>query len=269
MVKGKIVRHDKGGSGKAAQHGGGYVVDVGEHGSITVPHHKIVKEEVEQIDELSKATKDAYVAKRGSQLSSMLSGHKRGKQLTGKQQANAVKGIKTAMGVKEEAEQIDEAGAAKAARLAKAKERAGKEGDVDRFERASALQKRIADRLRKKKGRAPAMSEALVGGQKRLDVNKNKRLDSQDFALLRAKKKPVKEYTEMMPGISLQVPAPTEARADKSGKGKRFHKGAIKSVEEAVAKGKKKKPSTHQGAANVIARQKSIKSRLEKNDMRW
>jgi len=44
MVKGKIVRHDKGGSGKAQQHGGGYVVDVGEYGSITVPHHKVVKE---------------------------------------------------------------------------------------------------------------------------------------------------------------------------------------------------------------------------------
>ena len=78
MVKGKIVRHDKGGSGKAAQHGGGYVVDVGEYSSITVPHHKIVKEE-------------------------------------------------------------------------------------------------------------------LVGGQKKLDVNKNKKLDAQDFAMLRAKKKPVAE----------------------------------------------------------------------------
>jgi hypothetical protein len=74
----------------------------------------------------------------------------------------------------------------------------------------------------------------------------------------------------MMPGIDLQVPAPTEARADKSGKGKRFHKSAIKSVEEAVAKGKKKKkPSAHQGAANVIGRNKAIKSRLEKHDMRW
>jgi hypothetical protein len=282
MVRGRIVRHDSGGSGKAQQHGGGYVVDVGEYASITVPGHKVVKEaaeqidelskktlgsyirkasldlarktsdvdmtdeygldtnkarverkrkkisqrtkgigqavsrltkeEVEQIDELSKATKDSYVAKRGSQLSSMLSGHTRGKQLTGKQQANAVKGIKQAMGVKEE----------------------------------------------------------LIGGQKRLDVNKNKRLDAQDFAMLRAKKKPMKEYTETMGGIPLTAPDPTAAMADKSGKGKRFHKGAIKSVAEAVAKGKKpKKPSTHQGAANVISKQKAIKSRLEKHDMRW
>jgi hypothetical protein len=184
----------------------------GRGGKIVKGKRKPVKEEAEQIDELSKATKDAYVAKRGSQLSSMLSGHTRGKQLTGKQQANAVKGIKQAMGVKEE----------------------------------------------------------LIGGQKRLDVNKNKKLDAQDFAMLRAKKKPVKEYTETMGGIPLTAPDPTAAMADKSGKGKRFHKGAIKSVAEAVAKGKKpKKPSTHQGAANVIGKQKAIKSRLEKNDMRW
>jgi hypothetical protein len=39
------------------------------------------------------------------------------------------------------------------------------------------------------KGRpAGAVSEELVGGQKKLDVNKNKRLDSQDFKMLRAKK---------------------------------------------------------------------------------
>jgi hypothetical protein len=62
-----------------------------------------VKEEAEQIDELSKATRDAYVAKRGSQLSSMMYGSgKHYASLTGKQQANAVKGIKRAMSVKEE-----------------------------------------------------------------------------------------------------------------------------------------------------------------------
>ena len=48
MVRGRIVRHDKGGSSKAAQHGGGYVVDVGEYGSITVPSHKVVKEETKK-----------------------------------------------------------------------------------------------------------------------------------------------------------------------------------------------------------------------------
>jgi hypothetical protein len=268
MVKGKIVRHDSGGSGKAQQHGGGYVVDVGEHGSITVPHHNIVKEATEksddrtigkfhglytdlhstgrprvitkdgkivatyrkersaikhattgkpvkeaaeQIDELSKATKDAYVAKRGSQLSSMLSGHTRGKQLTGKQQANAVKGIKTAMGVKEE----------------------------------------------------------LVGGQKKLDVNKNKRLDAQDFALLRNKKKAVKEYTEMMPGIPLMQPDPTISQADQSGKGKRFHKKALKSSMEEAAKKPVKKADPHAGARAEIVKQKAIKRTLNKYGMRW
>ena len=39
------------------------------------------------------------------------------------------------------------------------------------------------------KGRpAGAMDEQLVGGQKKLDLNKNKRLDSHDFKMLRAKK---------------------------------------------------------------------------------
>ena len=121
-----------------------------------------VKEEMEQIDELSKATKDSYVAKRGSQLSSMLSGHTRGKQLTGKQQANAVKGIKTAMG-----------------------------GNKDK------------SKLPKLLPRMATFGEELVGGQKKLDMNKNKRLDSHDFAMLRAKKKAVSEAKKPMIKIGL------------------------------------------------------------------
>ena len=66
-------------------------------------------EETEQIDELSKKTKDAYIAKRGSQLSSMMYGSgKNYNSLTGKKQANAVKGIKKAMGMKEEPEQRED-----------------------------------------------------------------------------------------------------------------------------------------------------------------
>jgi hypothetical protein len=353
-----------------------------------------VKEGAEQIDELSKATKDAYVAKRGSQLSSMLSGHTRGKQLTGKQQANAVKGIKQATGVKEEAEQIDEAGAAKLARMGYAYDRARvgsrgvnnperkqqmgdayykqrekveankakrvAAGTFDKERELEALHKKYEIRRAKNtvkeelvggqkrldvnknkrldaqdfkmlRSKKKPVEEALIGGQKRLDVNKNKRLDSQDFAMLRNKKKAVKEetveeakmkqwtprldrllsssrdavrskpkkmiaatkikdgkkmstklisaytpkkavkeYTEMLGGIPLTAPDPTAAMADKSGKSKRFHKKALKSVEEAVAKGKKvKKSSPHQGAANVIGRNKAIKSRLEKHNMRW
>jgi hypothetical protein len=64
MVSGKIVRYDDGGTDKARQSGGGYVVDVGEPASILVPKHKVQKEEVEQIDEVRRATKDADVVKR-------------------------------------------------------------------------------------------------------------------------------------------------------------------------------------------------------------
>ena len=65
-------------------------------------------EEVEQVDEISQKTKDSYVAKRGSQLSSMMYGpSKNNNLLSGKRQAKAVKGIKQALN-KEEVEQVDE-----------------------------------------------------------------------------------------------------------------------------------------------------------------
>jgi hypothetical protein len=59
------------------------------------------KEEAEQIDEISKKTKDSYIAKRGSQLSSFLYGSKRGvvqNAMTGRKQKNAVYGLKRATG---------------------------------------------------------------------------------------------------------------------------------------------------------------------------
>ena len=43
MVTGRIVRFDKGGTDKARQHGGGYVVDVGDAASIVVPKEKVQK----------------------------------------------------------------------------------------------------------------------------------------------------------------------------------------------------------------------------------
>jgi hypothetical protein len=190
---------------------------------------KVVKEAAEQIDELSKATKDAYVAKRGSQLSSMKYGSdKNYNSLTGKKQANAVKGIKTAMG-----------------------------GNKDK------------SKLPKLLPRMATFGEELVGGQKKLDVNKNKRLDSHDFALLRNKKKAVKEYTEMMPGIPLMQPDPTMSQADQTGKGKRFHKKALKSSMEEAAKKPVKKQDPHAGARTVIGQQKSIKKTLDQHGMRW
>jgi hypothetical protein len=171
---------------------------------------KVVKEDAEQIDELSKATKDAYVAKRGSQLSSMKYGSdKNYNSLTGKKQANAVKGIKTAMGMKEE----------------------------------------------------------LVGGQKKLDANKNKKLDSQDFKLLRSKKS-VKEdvTTEFTTGLPIMDPALGSNIADQSGKGTKRIK---KTVDEAATKKPIKKPSPNTGASNEIGKRHAIKDRLNKYGMRW
>ena len=171
---------------------------------------KEVKEDAEQIDELSKTTKDAYVAKRGSQLSSMKYGSdKNYNSLTGKKQANAVKGIKTAMGMKEE----------------------------------------------------------LVGGQKKLDANKNKKLDSQDFKLLRSKKS-VKEdvTTEFTTGLPIADPALGSNIADQSGKGTKRIK---KTVDEAATKKPIKKPSPNTGASNEIGKRHAIKDRLNKYGMRW
>ena len=115
---------------------------------------------------------------------------------------------------------------------------------------------------------ATGVQEELVGGQKKLDVNKNKKLDAQDFKLLRAKKS-VKEYTEMMPGIPLMQPDPTMSQADQSGKSKRFHKKALKSSMEEAAKKPVKKQDPHVGAKSVIDRQKSIKKTLDQHGMRW
>lgn len=63
MVSGRIIRYDDGGTSKAQQHGGGYVVDVGEPASIFVTKEKIQKEAAEQIDELSKKKADAEIKK--------------------------------------------------------------------------------------------------------------------------------------------------------------------------------------------------------------
>jgi len=80
----------------------------GEKAAIMQGSSKI-KEGLEQIDELSPRTKAAYVAKRGAQLSSMMYGpNKNYNLLTGRQQANAVKGIKRATRVKEENEVSEE-----------------------------------------------------------------------------------------------------------------------------------------------------------------
>ena len=58
MVSGKIVRFDDGGTDKARQHGGGYVVDVGEPASVLVPKQKVQKEEVELDEGLFNSSTD-------------------------------------------------------------------------------------------------------------------------------------------------------------------------------------------------------------------
>jgi hypothetical protein len=206
---------------------------------------KVVKEDAEQIDELSKATKDAYVAKRGSQLSSMKYGSdKNYNSLTGKKQANAVKGIKTAMGVKEE--------------LVGGQQKL----DVNKNKRLDSQDFKM---LRSKK----SVKEELVGGQKKLDANKNKRLDSQDFKMLRSKKS-VKEdvTTEFTTGLPIMDPALGSNIADQSGKGTKRIK---KVVDEAAKTPKKtmKKRTTLPGGAEQSAKSHAIKDRLNKYGMRW
>jgi hypothetical protein len=66
MVSGKIVRFDDGGTSKAQQHGGGYVVDVGEPASILVPKQKVQKEEVEVSEAVNIGTNAYHIQRSGS-----------------------------------------------------------------------------------------------------------------------------------------------------------------------------------------------------------
>ena len=172
MVKGKIVRHDSGGSSKAAQHGGGYVVDVGEYSSITVPSHKVVKEETKKPwwegktrAELDAAAASASAARKGEEEEKRKrhAAHNKGKRFF-----NGTKWVKEEL-----------IGGQK--RL-----------DVNKNKKLDAQDFKLL-RAKKKPVQEETVDEALIGGQKRLDLNKNKRLDSQDFKMLRSKKKPVAE----------------------------------------------------------------------------
>ena len=213
-----------------------------------------VKEEVEQIDEVSPPGMEKMTGSKHAKASFAKQYGKRGKEVM---YATAWKQYNKKKAMKEETEQIDEAGAAKLARMGYAYDRAriGSRG-VNNPERKQQMRdayykqrekveaskaKRVAagtfdkerelqahhkrldviaakraagkagkDQVRVAESRRPmgkkiakpkinqefgaaSMSEELVGGQKKLDVNKNKRLDAQDFALLRAKKKPMQE----------------------------------------------------------------------------
>ena len=143
--------------------------------------------------------------------------------------------------MKEGAEQIDEAGQAKLERLGKAydKARLGARGvlkpenkkrlgdayfsmrdkvldkrkkriEKGTFDKEKEVQARVAHNKKNySKGvfgnvfGKKTVQEELVGGQKKLDLNKNKRLDAHDFAMLRAKKKAVSEAKKPMIKIGL------------------------------------------------------------------
>ena len=105
MISGKVVRHDKG-----DKHGSPfYVVDVGAYRSENIPAHKVQKEEVEQIEELSTELLGRYKKAAGASASAadkagdFEKGNKRFagiNKATLKQFKNAVK--------KEEVEELDE-----------------------------------------------------------------------------------------------------------------------------------------------------------------
>lgn len=130
MVTGKVVRFDSGGTDKARQHGGGYVVDVGARGSVTIPAHLVraVKEEVEadggdiaeafsigtksyeiQRDQFSK--KEEFVLYRLSYNTGSVrfSDGRKGTPIGNfKSKQDAMAAAKKDAGVKEEVEQVDE-----------------------------------------------------------------------------------------------------------------------------------------------------------------
>jgi len=66
MVKGKIVRFDDGGTSKARQHDGAYIVNVGEPASIRVPLHNVKKEEVEVAEAVNIGTNAYQIQRSGS-----------------------------------------------------------------------------------------------------------------------------------------------------------------------------------------------------------
>jgi hypothetical protein len=215
-----------------------------------------VKEEIEQIDELSKKTLGSYVRKAASDIAwrsadaeahdAMMGapGTSRSKLAKERKKIGQRKrGIGQAVSrlTKEEVEQIDEAGQAKLERLGKAydKARLGARGvlkpenkkrlgdayfsmrdkvldkrkkriEKGTFDKEKEVQARVAHNKKNySKGvfgnvfGKKTVQEELVGGQKKLDLNKNKRLDAHDFAMLRAKKKAVSEAKKPMIKIGL------------------------------------------------------------------
>ena len=177
-------------------------IDIGEDGlyrvtpqlsrkeDVVVEEGVEVKEEAEQIDEagerrlkrLMGASYKAYIKRDDKKHSKManLAG-----KLTHKIERNQARRAGASPEVAGQANPLD----MKKGRVTRASNK--------RYSKKVAAVRKFRNRASTMRAAATAaMSEELVGKQHKLDVNKNKRLDSQDFAALRAKKKAVKESQE-------------------------------------------------------------------------
>jgi len=100
------------------------------------------------------------------------------------------------------------------------------------------------------------MDEALIGGQKKIDVNKNGKLDAMDFKMLRAKKKGVKEEVEQIDELS---PATLKSYDNKATKDLETHDNIMKrkpGFEKMAAK-------RHKGIQAARAKMKGVKEEVE------
>jgi chemotaxis receptor (MCP) glutamine deamidase CheD len=187
---------------------------------VSLASNKLAKEEFEQIDELSKKTLGSYVKKASRNLAGRE--YKRGAEKD-TSTSNLQKSYKRDMGIakavdkltKEEVENLDElkkstlgsyvkkAAGSMAGKTAVAAAQASssmgksspdiKRGIVNRMKGIT----RATDKLAKEEA---DLEEKLVGGQKKLDHNKNGKIDSHDFHLMRKKK--MKEEVEGLDEIS-------------------------------------------------------------------
>jgi hypothetical protein len=154
MVSGKIVRYDDGGTDKARQHGGGYVVDVGEPASVLVPKQKVQKEEAE-IEE----AKVKYLTGPGKKDSKRIIGiytmsGKWVKDMNSEREAAAFVNKSWGESVEEEEDMIGEdnwGGGFETSREAQAKVQAGLRADAKKRQMLiiSALQKVIDGQMSK------------------------------------------------------------------------------------------------------------------------
>jgi hypothetical protein len=187
---------------------------------VSLASNKLAKEEVEELDELSKKTLGSYVKKASRNLAGRE--YKRGAEKD-TSTSNLQKSYKRDMGIakavdkltKEEVENLDElkkstlgsyvkkAAGSMAGKTAVAAAQASssmgksspdiKRGIVNRMKGIT----RATDKLAKEEA---DLEEKLVGGQKKLDHNKNGKIDSHDFHLMRKKK--MKEEVEGLDEIS-------------------------------------------------------------------